>query len=355
MRSFPFSENAWKPEARLAMANPQQGAEPREEGVEPRGEEAEAKEEGAEPREEGEAAIRASGVAAAGLGRATSALEALTGAQTTLCTTATHTVPSKQAAAISAPDLRKRGRPKGSKNKPKLGQPAAKQSRSTEQVSATQNRSTTPRRSLDKVLTEVAASAEVPQFVQGADTELPISAIESTVLPPTPAAVAPSGNSTVLPNEGLPDPEHSIATEPATPPSSQRAKRTPLPSVLSMYVDTLVAFSPAKKGFITQKKTYAGVGNAFLVGRVCRLLKRSLFQINWLDSQFQKHVETLNLSAVQRGNANYRSLHGGSTGVGWGRLCAVGDGEEVHVDDDADAGAVYGVFRASGGASDLIS
>ncbi|KAE9104496.1 hypothetical protein PF007_g14033 [Phytophthora fragariae] len=216
------------------MATPQQGAEPREEGVEPRGEEAEAKEEGAEPTEEGEAAIRAPGVAAAGLGRATSALEVLTGAQTTLCTTATHTVPSKQAAAISAPAPRKRGRPKGSKNKPKPGQPAAKQSRSTEQVSATQNRSTTPRRSLDKVLTEEAASAEVPQLVQGADTELPISAVESTVLPPTPAAVAPSGNSTVLPNEGLPDPEHSIATEPATPPSSQRAKRTPLPSVLSI-------------------------------------------------------------------------------------------------------------------------
>ncbi|EGZ06562.1 hypothetical protein PHYSODRAFT_375656, partial [Phytophthora sojae] len=62
-----------------------------------------------------------------------------------------------------------------------------------------------------------------------------------------------------------------------------------------MYVDTLVAFSPVKEGFITQKKKYAGVGNAYLVGRVCRILKQSLFQITWLDSQFQNHVETLNL------------------------------------------------------------
>ncbi|KAL3661211.1 hypothetical protein V7S43_013818 [Phytophthora oleae] len=111
--------------------------------------------------------------------------------------------------------------------------------------------------------------------------------------------------------------------------------RRPPPSVLSTYVDALVAFSPAKEGFITQKKKYIGVGSAYLVGRVYRVLKQPLFQINWLDSQFQNNVETLNLSTVQRGKANYRSLHGRSTGVGWGRLCAVGDGEEVH-DDDAD-------------------
>ncbi|GMF56084.1 unnamed protein product [Phytophthora fragariaefolia] len=265
-------------------------------------------------------------------GRATSVLETLTGVQTTLGTTATYSGPSNQAAVKSDPARRKRGRPKDSKNKSKPGQLAAKQSRSTEQVLATQNRSTTPRRSLDKVLTEHAASAEVPHFVQGADTELPMSAAESTVLPPTPTTVVPSGNPKVLPNEGLPDLAHSIATEPATPASSQRAKRIPVPLVLSMYVDIHVAFSPAKAGFIIQKKKYAGVGNAFLVGRVCRLLKRSLFQVNWLDSQFQKHGETLNLSAVQRGNAKYRSLHGRSTGVGWGRLCTVDDGEEVMIE-----------------------
>ncbi|POM78933.1 Reverse transcriptase [Phytophthora palmivora] len=100
--------------------------------------------------------------------------------------------------------------------------------------------------------------------------------------------------------------------------------------------DTLVAFAPAKEGFITQKKKYVGVGSAYLVGRVCRVLKQSLFQINWLDSQFQNHVETLALCAVQRGNTNYRALHERSTGVGWGRLGAVADGEDVRVDDDTD-------------------
>ncbi|GMF58851.1 unnamed protein product [Phytophthora fragariaefolia] len=126
--------------------------------------------------------------------------------------TATYTGPSNQAAAISSPAPRKRGRPKGSKNKPKPGQLAAKQSRSTEQVSATQNRSTTLRHSLDEVLKEEAASAEVLQFVQGANTELPIYTAESTVLPPTPTTVAHSDNLTVLPNEGLPELAHLIAT-----------------------------------------------------------------------------------------------------------------------------------------------
>ncbi|POM57922.1 LOW QUALITY PROTEIN: Transposase [Phytophthora palmivora] len=89
-------------------------------------------------------------------------------------------------------------------------------------------------------------------------------------------------------------------------------------------------------GLVTQKKKYAGVGNAYLVGRVCRVLKQSLFQIMWLDSQFQNHVEMLNLSTVQRGNASYRSLHGNTTSVGWSRLCAVDDGEDVCIDADMD-------------------
>ncbi|OWZ06991.1 hypothetical protein PHMEG_00020675 [Phytophthora megakarya] len=71
-----------------------------------------------------------------------------------------------------------------------------------------------------------------------------------------------------------------------------------------MYVDTLVAFNPMKEGFVTQKKKYVGVGSAYLVGGVCRVLKQSLFQINWLDSHFQNHVQTLNISTVQRGNAD---------------------------------------------------
>ncbi|POM61505.1 Transposase [Phytophthora palmivora] len=129
----------------------------------------------------------------------------------------------------------------------------------------------------------------------------------------------------------------------STPPSSNatttntpRTRQERLPSILSLYVDTLVAFAPVKEGFVTQKKKYAGVGNAYLVGRVCRVLKQSLFQIMWLDSQFQNHVETLNLSTVQRGNASYRSLHGNTTSVGWSRLCAVDDGEDVCIDADMD-------------------
>ncbi|GMF61969.1 unnamed protein product [Phytophthora fragariaefolia] len=99
-------------------------------------------------------------------------------------------------------------------------------------------------------------------------------------------------------------------------------------------VDTLVAVSAVKEGFITHKKKYVGVGNAYFVGRACRIVKQWLFQINWLDSQFRNHLETFNISAVQRGYANYRSLHSSATGLGWGRLCAVDEGEDARVDED---------------------
>lgn len=64
--------------------------------------------------------------------------------------------------------------------------------------------------------------------------------------------------------------------------------------------------------------------------------EKSLFQINWLDSQFYNHVDTLNLSTVQRGNANYRSIHGNSMGLRWGRLCGVDPGENVTFEEDPD-------------------
>ncbi|KAL3663923.1 hypothetical protein V7S43_010812 [Phytophthora oleae] len=66
------------------------------------------------------------------------------------------------------------------------------------------------------------------------------------------------------------------------------------------------------------KKKYAGVGDSYIVEIVCPL-------------------ETLNLSVIQRGNANYRSLHGTSTRLGWGQLCALEYGEMVQIDDDVEA------------------
>ncbi|GMF23297.1 unnamed protein product [Phytophthora fragariaefolia] len=90
----------------------------------------------------------------------------------------------------------------------------------------------------------------------------------------------------------------------------QLAPTTRPPVIPDLYIDTLVAFSPAKEGWMPRKThKYVGVGNAYLVGRVCRIMKRTLFQIQWLDPQYQNHVESLNLRMIQRGNGNCRSLH----------------------------------------------
>ncbi|ETP31186.1 hypothetical protein F442_19931 [Phytophthora nicotianae P10297] len=285
-------------------------------------------EEETEPRIEEAIATRVPHGAGVGLNSSSSASEVLTVSTTHQGGNGipTETAPSNEVPVI-VPTKRKRGRPKASKNKPKPVEPTAKRCRPTEPVLLTQSRSIMPRRSLEQVLTDEAAAAAVPQLIQRTDAENSVPAVHSRARLPTP-------DDFTLPDPRLPAPTHSIATDPVT--TTRRSKKASLPSVFSMYVDTLVAFSPAKEGFITQKKKYVGVGNAFLVGRVCRVLKQSLFQINWLDSQFQNHVETLNLSAVQRGNSNYRSLHGHSTGIGWGRWCAVDDGEEVRVEDDTD-------------------
>ncbi|KAL3664956.1 hypothetical protein V7S43_010132 [Phytophthora oleae] len=102
-----------------------------------------------------------------------------------------------------------------------------------------------------------------------------------------------------------------------------------------LYVDNLVAFSPAKEGWTLRKKDkYVGVGNAYLVGRVCRIMKRTMFQIQWLDLQYQNNVESVNLSMIQRGNANYRSKHGRSSAAGWRNLCAVDEGETIDIEDN---------------------
>jgi hypothetical protein len=79
-----------------------------------------------------------------------------------------------------------------------------------------------------------------------------------------------------------------------------------------------------------------GVGSSYLVGRVCRIVKGALFHVQWLDSQFQKKDEHLNLSMIQRGNANYRSLHGNSSRVGWSHLCAAEEGDGTQIEGDID-------------------
>ncbi|KAG3002463.1 hypothetical protein PC128_g18047 [Phytophthora cactorum] len=147
-----------------------------------------------------------------------------------------------------------------------------------------------------------------------------------------------------VPIEASVPPSRSAAVQHAASPSTSSAgtpRKSPTrpPLIPDMYVDTLVAFAPEKEGWTKRQNTkdkYIGVGSAYLVGRVCRIVKGAMFQAQWLDSQYQNKDEHLDLSMIQRGNANYRFLHGGSTRVGWSHLCAVDEGENIQVNGDID-------------------
>ncbi|KAG3238386.1 hypothetical protein PI124_g16658 [Phytophthora idaei] len=247
---------------------------------------------------------------------------------------------------------RKRGRPKGSKNKRKQDQtavdkPTSKRARKPENGSK-------HRRSLD--------NAMIGETVQLAPTDSTEFTTVATTHPGTvsnqPAAIECQGPATpTLAHTSVPlQPQladssavaaRQIATadvargnnsQPITalPPahSSRRITSGQSPSITVLYVNTLVAFAPAKEGWVTSKK-YVGVGNAFIIGRVCRVAE-GLYQVRWVDSQFQSNVENLTLSMVQRGNTNYSALHGHATGPGWGSLCAVDLGERVEIDEPAE-------------------
>ncbi|OWZ10326.1 LOW QUALITY PROTEIN: hypothetical protein PHMEG_00016835 [Phytophthora megakarya] len=96
-----------------------------------------------------------------------------------------------------------------------------------------------------------------------------------------PATTTSIDDATVVASETS---SHPSAGGPATPTTygtpTRRARCNRLPSVLSMYVDTLVAFSPVKEEFITQMKKYMGVGCAYLVGRMrCVLMGRHATEV----------------------------------------------------------------------------
>ncbi|KAE9331193.1 hypothetical protein PF008_g15556 [Phytophthora fragariae] len=135
-----------------------------------------------------------------------------------------------------------RGRPKGSKNKPKNATTAAGQPKRTRgiRVDSTTNRSGKTRRCLDTAMTQDAMATDtLPPCMVETDTNS--AAVISAREHDAPFAA--------------PDPASATA---ATPSPNRTASRPPrqnrLPSILSMYVDTLVAFSPVKEGFITEKK-----------------------------------------------------------------------------------------------------
>ncbi|KAG3050047.1 hypothetical protein PI125_g26496 [Phytophthora idaei] len=86
---------------------------------------------------------------------------------------------------------------------------------------------------------------------------------------------------------------------------------TPPIMLQDVYVSKLVAFSPDKERWM-KANIYRPIGTAYIIGRVYRLVKKgknaSLFQIRWLDSQFQSVVEHVSVGVVQLGIKNYVAL-----------------------------------------------
>ncbi|KAE8988120.1 hypothetical protein PR003_g21221 [Phytophthora rubi] len=100
----------------------------------------------------------------------------------------------------------------------------------------------------------------------------------------------------------------------------------------------LVAFSPSKEPWMQNHKTkiYRCVGTAYIVGRVCRRVKKpkngAILQVMWLDTQFQNAVEALTIATVQRGIDNYQALMRLPNKPAWRDLTDTVVEEELNLD-----------------------
>ncbi|RLN98611.1 hypothetical protein BBJ28_00008322 [Nothophytophthora sp. Chile5] len=113
--------------------------------------------------------------------------------------------------------------------------------------------------------------------------------------------------------------------------AGETVMQTPTSAQHDAFVDSLVAFTPAKENWLGAK-VYKPVGTAYIIGRVCRRMKKgsleSLFQIRWQDSMFQTSVVHVSLGVVQRGIKKYRALTNSPDRANWQALT------EFHEDGD---------------------
>ncbi|KAG3247027.1 hypothetical protein PI124_g8281 [Phytophthora idaei] len=128
---------------------------------------------------------------------------------------------------------------------------------------------------------------------------------------------------------------------PGTPDSPRRAPaaRTPQMMLQEVYLNKLAAFTPEREAWM-KSKHYRPIGPAYIVGRVCQRLMRgkfaSLFDIHWLDGQFQNVVEHVSVGCVQSGVENYKSLTQLKDNPDWQELVTGDVDGDIDVDDDDD-------------------
>ncbi|ETN24158.1 hypothetical protein PPTG_00594 [Phytophthora nicotianae INRA-310] len=64
----------------------------------------------------------------------------------------------------------------------------------------------------------------------------------------------------------------------------------PPPMIEQLFLKKYVAFAPSKERWMSEK-TFGCAGTAYIIGRVCRRVKKPqnarILQVLWIDSQFQ--------------------------------------------------------------------
>jgi hypothetical protein len=104
-----------------------------------------------------------------------------------------------------------------------------------------------------------------------------------------------------------------------------------------MYLDKLVVFSPEREDWM-KSKHYRPVGTVYIVGLICRRPIRgkfaSLFEIRWLDSQFQIKVEHVSVGCATRGIENYEELTRSKDNPDWHQLVTDDADDDIDVVDD---------------------
>ncbi|KAG3159029.1 hypothetical protein PI126_g7594 [Phytophthora idaei] len=137
-------------------------------------------------------------------------------------------------------------------------------------------------------------------------------------------------------------PQGTVATtREQTPDSSRRdpAARTPPMMLQEVHLNKLVAFTPEREAWM-KSKHYRPIGPTYIVGRVCRRPMRgkfvSLFEIRWLDSQFQDVVEHVSVGCDQSGVKTYKALTRLKDNPDWQELVTGDDDDDIDVDDHDD-------------------
>eukprot|EP00644_Phytophthora_capsici_P005335 jgi/Phyca11/97382/e_gw1.1.1760.1 len=118
---------------------------------------------------------------------------------------------------------------------------------------------------------------------------------------------------------------------------NSRARSPPTAASLpQLYIEKLVAYSPAKETWLSGR-VFGDAGSAFIVGCVARYdKKKALFQVHWLDTQFQKADKWISMSIVKMGMENYKNVVGSPTKPGWRSLCQ-SDNTEIGIgENDSD-------------------